>query len=115
MNSGAGDLNEFARQCLDDCYTWFPTMANETAERQIVHFTLGMAGEVGEVVELIKKWHGGRPGYNIEDRELLGRIAEEICDVLQYVGDLAFFLDLDLDRAMDAKRAANAERFGRLA
>lgn len=105
-------LNHVAEQCLRDCYEWFPEWANEPAERQIVHFSLGMAGEVGEVVELIKKWQGGRPGYDITDAALLDRIAEEIVDVIQYAGDLAAYLGLDLDGALGKKRGANAKRFG---
>lgn len=105
-------LSDFAAQCLRDCYEWFPEWEQEPAERQIVHFTLGMAGEVGEVVELIKKWQGGRPGCTLA--AITDRVAEEMCDVLQYLGDLATFLDLDLDGAMAAKRAANARRFAEM-
>ena len=104
-------LNHVSEQCLRDCYAWCPELADESPEKQIVHFTLGMAGEVGEVVELIKKWQGGRPGYDINDAKLRDRIAEEIVDVIQYAGDLAAYLKLDLDDALSKKRGLNAKRF----
>ena len=106
-------LNDLAAQCLADCYAWFPSWSAEPAERQIVHFALGIAGEQGEVVEIIKKWQGGRPGYDLEDPTVRAHLAEELCDVVMYVGDLAAFLGLDLDHALHLKRVANAERFGR--
>lgn len=104
--------NALARENLADCYAWFPDTPERSFEWHVVHFTLGMAGEVGEVVELVKKWQGGRPGYDIADPEIRGRIAEEICDVLMCAGDLAAFLELDIDSAMSLKRANNAVRFG---
>lgn len=103
-------LNDFAAAQLENCYRWFPEWSDEPAERQIVHYTLGIAGESGEVVELIKKWQGGRVGYEMTD-SFRARLAEEICDVLMYCGDLAGYLKLDLDEAMAAKIVDNNFRF----
>jgi NTP pyrophosphatase (non-canonical NTP hydrolase) len=106
-------LESLAQRCLDDCYRWFPDWRHQHGERQIVHFALGIAGETGEVIELVKKWQGGRAGYDIvNDDAMRRRLAEELCDVLMYVGDLAAYLRLDLDRAMREKREANDRRFG---
>jgi len=104
-------LNDFARQSLRDCYEWFPGWDAEPVMNQVVHYGLGIAGEAGEVVEIVKKLHGGRPGYELSDPKIRERLAEEICDVMQYCGDLAAVLDLDIDYAMQRKRTANGKRF----
>lgn len=60
-------------------------------ELAILNYALGLAGEAGEVTELIKKdWFHGRT----IDRDLL---AAELGDVLWYVAALARRHGLDLD------------------
>lgn len=105
--------NALAFENLRDSHRWFPDTPNRGKEFEILHYGLGVAGECGEVVEIIKKWHGGRPGYDMlgKDPEILGRLAEEICDTLMYLGDLAAILELDIDAAMSLKRLANDKRF----
>ncbi len=45
---------------------------------------LWMVGEIGEVIDIVKK-HGGRAAS--EDPELRARLVEEMADVLMYYGD----------------------------
>lgn len=51
---------------------------------------LGVGGEAGEVLELIKKGH--RPGREVDVK----RLSEEIGDVMWYLAALADHYDLDL-------------------
>lgn len=63
---------------------------NPNRERLMVQ-SLGLAGEAGEVGQIIKKWawHG---------KELdLGKMKDELSDVLWYVSDLASACCLNLD------------------
>lgn len=60
-------------------------------DRDIKSLALGVGGEAGEVMEIIKK--GTRPGKEIDVEHL----KEEIGDVLWYLAVLADTLDLDLE------------------
>ena len=42
-------------RALADSVKWFPRIHSGEPWAPIVHFTLGLAGEVGELVNLIKK------------------------------------------------------------
>ncbi len=57
--------------------------------------TLGLAGEAGEVCEIVKKIHRDRGDVpSDEDRE---RISAELGDVLWYIAQVASEFNLDLD------------------
>lgn len=60
-------------------------------DKELLISACGLAGEAGEVVELIKKYvgHGQTPSPT--------RISEELGDVLWYVADIASRYDLNLD------------------
>ena len=60
-------------------------------DKELLISACGLAGEAGEVVELIKKYvgHGKTPSPT--------RISEELGDVLWYVADIASRYDLNLD------------------
>jgi NTP pyrophosphatase (non-canonical NTP hydrolase) len=60
-------------------------------DKELLISACGLAGETGEVVELIKKYvgHGKTPSPT--------RISEELGDVLWYVADIASRYDLNLD------------------
>ena len=68
---------------------------NEAYETSLAIRSLGLAGEVGEVVELIKK-HLGH-GHEL-DKE---KVEKELGDVLWYVATLADALDIDLGTVGD--------------
>lgn len=67
-----------------------------TLEMNLSNFALGLAGEVGEVVEPIKKhlYHG-----RALDKS---QLQKEIGDVLWYVAGLATVLDLSMDEIAEA-------------
>lgn len=63
-----------------------PTPYNDDS---VLMGALGLAGECGEVVEIIKK-------YYYHDIDLLHKIVDELGDVLWYVSHLASALDIPL-------------------
>jgi dCTP diphosphatase len=76
------------------------------------NLALALGGEVGELMELLQ-W---RTDEEVRDFVATpeGELAfgDEIADVLIYAVRLASVLQLDLDRCVDRKIKANAERFG---
>ena len=78
-------MNEFQRRSKRTLNT------NLTMEDQLVNYCLGVAGEAGEVADIIKKaiYHG-----HILSPE---KIVEELGDVLFYVAAIASTLHINLD------------------
>lgn len=66
-------------QCLR---TWYA--ADVPVREQILHATLGLAGEAGETADLIKKW-AYKPGRGVSQADVL----DELGDVLYYVAVLS--------------------------
>lgn len=98
------NLNEIAQQCMEDSEKWFP----ETAHA-LPMTVLCMAGEVGELANLIKKVERGS---HVLDERMMYAIAMEITDVFIYVCNAAAIINLDLEEAYKAKREINEARFG---
>jgi dCTP diphosphatase len=71
--------------------------------------TLALAGEVGEVAELVQ-WLPAERAAAADDR-LRERIRDELADVLLYLVRLADVAGVDLGAAALGKLARNAERF----
>ena len=66
---------------------------------QLVLFTLGLAGEAGEVAEKIKKFlRDGTP-------ERLTEAQQELGDLLWYLSTVARLLGTDLEKVMEMNRA----------
>ena len=100
-------LSEMSKQCLANSRRWFPTATNRGDERSILHMTLGLAGEVGEVVEVIKK-------LDRDDAVLTGdksELALELADVFAYLLNLAELCGIDLGVAHDAKQEICEQRY----
>ena len=66
---------------------------------------LGLAGEAGEVADLIKKMIGH--GHSIPKAKLL----DEIGDVLWYIADICSKLGLDMEKAASGNIAKLAKRY----
>lgn len=74
-------------QCLA---TWY---SGDVSQReQILHATLGLAGEAGETTDLIKK-HIYKPGRQVTPDE----IRDELADVLYYVAVLSALCGFSFD------------------
>jgi dCTP diphosphatase len=69
--------------------------------------TLALAGEVGEVAELVQ-W---LPADALPNSDLRERLGDELADVLLYLVRLADVAGVDLGAAALAKLARNGERF----
>jgi NTP pyrophosphatase (non-canonical NTP hydrolase) len=103
-----GEQTVFARQaqeCLDDSKRWFPAVS-----KSITHLTLGMAGEVGEFANIIKKIERG--DFSINEATTRIRLREELTDVYIYLLNIAGLLNIDLSKSYVTTRAINEKRFG---
>lgn len=70
---------------------------------------LGVGGEAGEVMEIIKKGH--RPGKTVDVEHL----REEIGDVMWYLAVLADYYDIDLEEAAIENTEKLEKRYGKKA
>jgi NTP pyrophosphatase (non-canonical NTP hydrolase) len=98
-------LNQLIDQCTADSQRWFPGKA-QLMENQV----LCMAGEVGEVANLVKKVLRG----SVKLEDVRYELAEEIVDVLIYLANLMgneAFKDVDWAIKLDNKREFNEQRF----
>ncbi len=95
-----------SQQALEDSRRWFP----ESAE-SVAFTTLALAGEVGEVANIVKKIERGSLRWT--DAKVRYDLAMEIADVYTYLVVLAGQCGVDLEKAYAAKRIENAQRFGK--
>ena len=65
----------------------------------ITYPMLGLAGEVGELANCIKKIYRDHEG-SLERSRYKGKLKDELGDVCWYVANLAFDLGLDLDEIL---------------
>jgi NTP pyrophosphatase (non-canonical NTP hydrolase) len=75
-----------------------------TSEDEITHFlALAIAGEAGELANLVKKkWQGDAVDHQ--------RVREEIADIRIYLEHIARHLHVDIDAACEEKLKVVAER-----
>lgn len=95
---------ELAVQCVEDSKRWFPETANSVA-----FGVLAMAGEVGELANLVKKVERG--SLSMKDSKTKYAIQMELTDVFIYLLQLSALLDVDLEKSYEIKRAENNRRF----
>jgi NTP pyrophosphatase (non-canonical NTP hydrolase) len=100
------NLEDMIKQCAEDSVRWFPGFQN------LPLVTLAMAGEVGEVANLVKKV--ARGSHTVEQVREAG-LEEEVVDVLIYLCGLMGlkeFEQTNWQKVWDQKRAFNEVRFG---
>lgn len=85
---------------------WYSAASDDNPE-VLEHTALCLAGEVGELANIIKKVSRGDLGYS-EARAL---IAEEIADVFAYTLKIANQVGLSVEEVYMEKMAINAEKF----
>mgnify|MGYP002738054118 CR=1 FL=1 len=71
----------------------------------VIHATLGLAAEAGEIAGLVQKWQG--QGHDL-DRDY---IIDELGDALWFAAKLARVLDVPLSHVMERNVAKLAERY----
>jgi NTP pyrophosphatase (non-canonical NTP hydrolase) len=96
---------ELSRECLLDSRRWFPGTAVS-----LVHYCLGLAGEAGEFIDIVKKIDRG--SADPTSAAIKRQLAMEITDVFIYVLSIAAVLGIDLEETYKMKRAENEKRFG---
>lgn len=100
-------LPDMIEQCIRDSVRWFPGKA-----QSLPNLVLCLAGEVGEVANLVKK----RVRGSITHQEMMEQgLAEEVVDCLIYLCNLMGAVEFDgieWKRIWDEKRKFNEDRFG---
>lgn len=81
---------------------WFPDTADD-----LLHHTLAMCGEVGEVANIVKKLHRG----SMEPSEAAPLLRGELADVFIYLLNCAAICKVNLGEAYLEKQKFNQERF----
>jgi NTP pyrophosphatase (non-canonical NTP hydrolase) len=108
-NSSSGsrtpELYLLGKKALEDSRRWFP----QTAE-SVAFTVLALAGEVGEVANIVKKIERGT--FKWGDAKVRFDLDMEVADVFTYLVLLAGQLNIDLLRIYDLKRTENERRFG---
>jgi NTP pyrophosphatase (non-canonical NTP hydrolase) len=106
------DMNRVARACADDSRRWFPEVHSHY-QRQIVHLALGLGGEVGELLNLVKKVNRGQSDLFADNLDKVSvELGEELADVLIYALILAHVAGYDPANLIFQKRIKNEQRFG---
>ncbi len=102
-------LEALRESMLRDSEAWFPGV-HVTESNFLLHSALGLAGETGEAVEVIKKWHRNfdAPISDIDQKKL----GAECADVFIYLLHICSAAGINLAEAVGNKRAANVKRFG---
>lgn len=105
-------IEEIRQACWTDSKAWFPDV-HETPEKALIHSALGLSGETGEAVDVIKKWHRGRD-LSVSDfaHERGDKLGSELADVAIYLLHICSATGISLADEIDKKRKANLERFG---
>jgi NTP pyrophosphatase (non-canonical NTP hydrolase) len=102
-NRPARTIEGIIAQCLADSERWFPDTSKDLPFQ-----TLALAGEVGELANLVKKTVRGTNAYEAEKEHM----KEEAIDVLIYLCNILGLLNVDVVEAYNAKREFNSIRFG---
>jgi NTP pyrophosphatase (non-canonical NTP hydrolase) len=105
MMKTGGRVWILARECITDSRRWFPGSAPS-----LVHHCLGLAGEAGEFIDIVKKIDRGT--LDPKNAAVKRNLAMELTDVFIYVLNIAAILGIDLEETYKMKRAENERRFG---
>lgn len=100
------DLGILANKIHEASAEWFPQIYKREDYEQIIHATLGVIGEAGELANVVKK--ANRSGWT---DELNQWAITEAADILIYVLLLFELLEADPFAAIEEKHAMNALRF----
>lgn len=99
---GINEMLEMQRILQDTYKDKWEAISPETGKNQL----LWMLGEIGEVIDIVKK-NGGTKAS--EDDKLRKHLIEELADVLMYYNDVLLCYDISADEL----KQAYAEKFKR--
>src|SRR3954462_3665178 len=94
------------RQCQEDSQRWFPG----TTQDNLPFLVLALAGEVGELANVVKKIVRG--SLDPQDAAVKRQLDMETTDCLVYLLNIFGVLNVDPKRAYDNVRQLNEVRFG---
>jgi NTP pyrophosphatase (non-canonical NTP hydrolase) len=100
-------LTRLVMACMDDSMKWF----GATVSYNVPHMTLALAGEVGELANLVKKIDRGSISW--DDPDVQFQVKMEITDIFIYLLNLAGLTQTNLYQAFLVKRQENQDRFGK--
>jgi NTP pyrophosphatase (non-canonical NTP hydrolase) len=103
-------LGDMQRTALTLSKRWFADMHEGPGheERVAILYALGMAGESGEAVDVIKKGYRKGDVFAHTDRQ---KLADELSDAFTYILDACEIFSIDLESSWNHKMAANEERW----
>lgn len=115
LNSTTSVKEEFVEFDIVDRFIDYEEFVNEAADYQdAVYPVLGLAGEAGEFLELVKKaWReAGDEWWKVIDLE---KAESELGDILWYLTRIADVLDLDLEGIATAnvKKIMHRRKYGK--
>jgi len=87
-------------------FSWSGAITEEDS-RHLLHNVVSLAGEVGEIANLVKKLDRG----DLEFSLMMEQIPEELADVMIYVIKIAYQSGIDLEKAVLEKMDLNETRF----
>lgn len=103
VGNGNGTMAALAQQCHNDSKVWFPEQTNDLG-----FMALALAGEVGELCNIVKKVERGSVALD----DVRAELAEEAADVLTYLLNVFALTGTNPDKMYALKRAKNIRRFG---
>lgn len=104
---GSLGLFSLAKRMRTNSERWFPSLHDGHLDLR-VFYTLGLAGEVGEVANLVKKMVRG-----VYEKPPEVDIGAELADIFTYLLLLADELDVDLLIEYENKATYNERRWGK--
>lgn len=86
------------------------TAVHPDGDEAILYLALGLAGEAGEVADLVKKWRRGHSATGELDDAKLDNVPEEVGDVIWYAARLCDELGYDFDDVLENNIAKLTDR-----
>ena len=104
--AGESPTYKLEMQAREDSARWF---GDQGAHSSLVHMTLALCGEAGELANIVKKLDRG--SLDIRDAATRYQLMMETTDVYVYLLNIAGMLGLDLEQSNQHVRGLNEKRF----
>ena len=93
------ELNEYQKLAMITKKKW------DNKDAELIDSALGLCGESGEVIDIVKKHHA--QGHEL-DKE---KIIEELGDVCWYIAEIAYVLDVKLEDVFEGNIEKLSKRY----